>query len=640
MGNFFSSDGFLRASASILMAGRGCQPATVQVQGSCFRVLRAADGRVVLPPLADFYEPVDHPAGTVETADYIERVGLGSRPASPGTSPPAGATPAPYIDWSCHESWQHFVDTCTARNSRAFRRSPRRIRRLSREFGEVRFSIDGTDHDLLERALLWKSRQLRHTGGLDHFCSVRNRQLLHHLVAAEELQLAAFSAGDHTLAAILIHVGPDRLCCWISTYDPRFARHSPGTLLFEHLMKHSFDQQHRRFDFLIGDEAYKYYYATHELLVHPLGRPRPLQAATGQLRHVLDDRAPPALEKARKRIRRAAVASLQQRICRNGLAGGDADPHLDDYKAAIRQHQPGWPRARVQQPADCQLQVLIQRAEADAGPLRTRLYQLQHSGRRVRAWVDRRTGAPPPPPAPSPPGLPRPLKLAAGDRVRIRPVAKIRATLTDRRCEGLYYIPEVMDRHAGQVFEVDRPVGQFYDERGRQIRRSRHSVLLRDVLCDGSQLHDARGCDRACPVFWHEAWLERVDAEERDTPPDRTAPRPRPVRARPTHGIAVGQRVRVRPPEQIVAPDAGIAFVPQVMAPLAGQVFTVRNHLALAYDERLGRVFDVGDAVVLEGVHCPGVALTDGGRCDRRCALFWLPEWLEPADSPAPATRR
>ncbi|RME24554.1 MAG: GNAT family N-acetyltransferase, partial [Deltaproteobacteria bacterium] len=519
MANFFSSDRFLQAAASILVGGRGCRPATVQVADRTFRVLRSPRGRVLVPPLLDYYEPLD-PArdrGTVAEdpvpASFIARVALEARPADPDAILPPGTDTAPYIDWSSTGGWEAFVQACSRRNSRAFRQSRRRLRRLSRDIGAVRFSDDEPDHELVERVLLWKSRQLRRTGGFDHFGSPRNRQFVHHLVAAGILRLAVLWADGRAIAGNLIAVDDGRTACWISAYDPRFAGYSPGVLLFEHLMRRSHDQGHQRFEFLIGREPYKFYYATHELRVTPLGRPGLVPRTAGRLRRQVERAAPRSAEQARQRIRRAAIATLQRPAIQANLVGGDADVHLARYEDTIRRHQPGWPRARVQHPSDCQLQVLINRADADAGPLRTRLYQVQHGVRLVRGRIRVLRTSPALPAAPPPLKTAAPLGLVAGERVRVRTGDEIRATLTHGRTGGVYYIPEVMDRFAGREFIVDRPVERFYDERSREVRRIRHAVLLRDVLCDGSQIHDDAGCQRACPVFWHESWLARVEPD-------------------------------------------------------------------------------------------------------------------------------
>ena len=120
------------------------------------------------------------------------------------------------------------------------------------------------DHELLERLLTWKSRQLRSTGRYDTFASTRIRQLLHELLAMKRLHLCALYAGDHPMSALLLASDQGRTSCWISGYDPRVATYSPGALIFEHGLRLSQQAGDREFDMLIGDEDYKYHYATLE----------------------------------------------------------------------------------------------------------------------------------------------------------------------------------------------------------------------------------------------------------------------------------------------------------------------------------------------------------------------------------------
>jgi len=103
------------------------------------------------------------------------------------------------------------------------------------------------------------------------------------------------------------------------------------------------------------------------------------------------------------------------------------------------------------------------------------------------------------------------LDLQPGEWVRIRDAATIRATLNPRgRNLGLSFEPE-MERLIGQVRQVDRVVERMvHEETGEMVRLDR-TVSLKDTYCRGSC---AKSCPRANPLFWREAWLERVPAPE------------------------------------------------------------------------------------------------------------------------------
>jgi 2-polyprenyl-6-methoxyphenol hydroxylase-like FAD-dependent oxidoreductase len=101
------------------------------------------------------------------------------------------------------------------------------------------------------------------------------------------------------------------------------------------------------------------------------------------------------------------------------------------------------------------------------------------------------------------------LNLLPGEWVRVRDAATIRATLNPRgRNLGLSFEPE-MERLIGQVRQVDRVVERMVHEETGEMVRLERTVSLKDTYCRGSC---AKSCPRANPLFWREAWLERVPA--------------------------------------------------------------------------------------------------------------------------------
>ena len=71
------------------------------------------------------------------------------------------------------------------------------------------------------------------------------------------------------------------------------------------------------------------------------------------------------------------------------------------------------------------------------------------------------------------------------------------------------FMPEMV-RYCGQRFEVDWRVERVCDtyNRAQWSVRMANTVYLDGLRCDGSA-HG--GCEAACRIFWHEAWLRRVD---------------------------------------------------------------------------------------------------------------------------------
>lgn len=103
------------------------------------------------------------------------------------------------------------------------------------------------------------------------------------------------------------------------------------------------------------------------------------------------------------------------------------------------------------------------------------------------------------------------LGLKAGDWVRIRDAEAIRTTLgPNGRNLGLSFEPE-MALLVGEVRQVERVVERMIHEETGQMVKLQRTVQLKDTYCRGLC---AKLCPRANPLFWREAWLERVDAPQ------------------------------------------------------------------------------------------------------------------------------
>jgi hypothetical protein len=108
--------------------------------------------------------------------------------------------------------------------------------------------------------------------------------------------------------------------------------------------------------------------------------------------------------------------------------------------------------------------------------------------------------------------IPPALGLQEGDRVRVKAMPEIRATLDAvGDCQGLGFMP-IQAAFCGREFTVRKRVERFFDERTRRMLRIRHTVILDGVYCEppAGGPDDYSGCHRTCFLFWKEAWLERV----------------------------------------------------------------------------------------------------------------------------------
>ncbi len=112
--------------------------------------------------------------------------------------------------------------------------------------------------------------------------------------------------------------------------------------------------------------------------------------------------------------------------------------------------------------------------------------------------------------------------LRRGDLVEVRSAAEILATLDDLGAlESMPFMPEMLAR-IGKRFRVAARAEKVCDtiEWVRSLRVA-DTVLLEDLRCDGCA-HG--GCQAGCLLYWKEAWLRPVDADE---PPDPPSPRDR-----------------------------------------------------------------------------------------------------------------
>jgi hypothetical protein len=104
------------------------------------------------------------------------------------------------------------------------------------------------------------------------------------------------------------------------------------------------------------------------------------------------------------------------------------------------------------------------------------------------------------------------LNLQVGELVEVRSESEILATLDEHReLEALPFMPEML-QFCGRRFRVDKLALKLCDTiNGSGMYRMDHAVHLAGVRCDG-QAHS--GCQAGCLIYWKEAWLKRVDAED------------------------------------------------------------------------------------------------------------------------------
>jgi hypothetical protein len=102
--------------------------------------------------------------------------------------------------------------------------------------------------------------------------------------------------------------------------------------------------------------------------------------------------------------------------------------------------------------------------------------------------------------------------LEAGEWVRVKSPAEIRATLNDQgKNRGLWFDREMLP-FCGRVFQVRQRVDRIIDERtGDMIELSSDCITLDGVVCSGEHSVGRWFCPRAILPYWREGWLERIE---------------------------------------------------------------------------------------------------------------------------------
>ena len=106
------------------------------------------------------------------------------------------------------------------------------------------------------------------------------------------------------------------------------------------------------------------------------------------------------------------------------------------------------------------------------------------------------------------------VRLRPGDLVEVRAPEEILQTLdTDGTLDQLPFMPEMVE-FCGKRFRVSKRVLKtcYYTERnaaGFRKFKTDDVVLLDGLRCSGAA-HD--GCQKACTIFWREAWLRKIES--------------------------------------------------------------------------------------------------------------------------------
>jgi hypothetical protein len=309
--NLFSSDVYLNAVADIYFPGRARAVEIFRTGGKYFRLL-VLDNREVITtwPFLDYVEPLEEPPGEVsKELAYIPNAVLEIVPADgrPVAGGKADVEPAPFIHWGQFSDWSGFEARVASRRKNLKRESLRKQRGLQNTFGALSIVLSDPRPEVFDQCIQWKSAQYVRTGLRNMFANPDHVRFFRELHRKELVIVSSISAGGRLLAVHFGALADRAFYSWVAAYDPQHSTYSPGALLLEALLFESWRRKDVEFNFLIGDQEYKWFYATHNRVIGPLGSApltvRLAKAAKRPVRKLLSN-SPQLLLLARKLMRR------------------------------------------------------------------------------------------------------------------------------------------------------------------------------------------------------------------------------------------------------------------------------------------------------------------------------------------------
>lgn len=245
-----------------------------RVEGRVLRLLvleRA--GPVRHAPYYDFPQPLDDvPKGPITELSYFPRTVVRTTTSDERFVARRGQQASPFITWSRFAdaaAFDQHVEQLGARLTD----SRRQRRRLEQALGPLEFTFDDRRPAVFDTCVAWKGSQYEASGYENLFARPECIELFRQLRRRRVLVVNSLFAGERLVAAHLGALSDQRFAWWVPAYDTSLGKYSPGRLLLEDTLHASQALGHLEFDFLVGNEPYKFQYATHNRIIGALGTP-------------------------------------------------------------------------------------------------------------------------------------------------------------------------------------------------------------------------------------------------------------------------------------------------------------------------------------------------------------------------------
>lgn len=301
----FSSDRFLETVKSTYFGAGNAEIAIVSVGGSRYKTL-VVDGDKPLAgiPFMDYTSPLATSSEIADPRDLkvipsprIRKAVLAEGPLTSadmtadliaslkedGSQPfGQGATISPSIKFTEIGDFSAYKKTCSKRNSRAFSpRTPKKLDKLKSEGAAVEccFRVDkDRQQEVFDALLGWKEKQYLRTDVPNLFAVASTRAFLQNLLDNELLVLSAVFVAGKPIAAHAGYIYEGVFYYLLPGYDLEQRKLSAGLVLMEYMITESQREGLSEFDFLLGDEGYKFYYANYYRIVGMAGEPDQLES--------------------------------------------------------------------------------------------------------------------------------------------------------------------------------------------------------------------------------------------------------------------------------------------------------------------------------------------------------------------------
>ena len=168
-------------------------------------------------------------------------------------------------------TWEEYLSSLDKKQRHELRR---KMRRAERE-AQIHWYIVGPEHDLSAEAEAFINLHQKSSAGKKGFMGERMkgffRATMQRLAGPGWLQLSFLEINGEKAASLLCFDYRDEILVYNSGYDPqRYAHLSPGIVLLGHCIRHAIALRRARFDFLRGDEDYKFRFGAQETRIYQL----------------------------------------------------------------------------------------------------------------------------------------------------------------------------------------------------------------------------------------------------------------------------------------------------------------------------------------------------------------------------------